>query len=125
MTGKQAVTTREQAPITTEPHQDAPEFNAAEIGAIAHLYRDEMYRSKIWRTSLDATTNWAVVTTGIAMSIAFSKPTPRCCRSSSFRSWSPSGCPKRAVTALRHLAHARAHAGGQLLCPAAARPGRA
>jgi hypothetical protein len=31
-----------------------------------------MYRSKIGRTRLDATTNWAVVTTGLAMSIAFS-----------------------------------------------------
>ena len=49
-----------------------PQFGAAEIGAIAHLYRGEMYRSKIWRTRLDATTNWAVVTTGIAMSVTFS-----------------------------------------------------
>jgi uncharacterized membrane protein len=31
-----------------------------------------MYRSKIWRTRLDATTNWAVATTGIALSVAFS-----------------------------------------------------
>src|SRR5262245_46328070 len=72
MTGEQAVTTTAQAPSTTTLHVDAAEFNAAEIGAIAHLYRGEMYRSKIWRTRLDATTNWAVVTTGIAMSIAFS-----------------------------------------------------
>jgi uncharacterized membrane protein len=49
-----------------------PQFGAAEIGAIAHLYRGEMYRSKIWRTRLDATTNWAVVTSGIAMSVTFS-----------------------------------------------------
>jgi uncharacterized membrane protein len=72
MTGEQAVATTPQAAITTEPHADGAEFNAAEIGAIAHLYRGEMYRSKIWRTRLDAATNWAVVTTGIAMSIAFS-----------------------------------------------------
>ena len=39
---------------------------------MAHLYRGEMYRSKIWRTRLDTTTNWAVVTTGIALSITFS-----------------------------------------------------
>ena len=69
--GEQAVMTTAHA-ATTELHADADEFNAAEIGAIAHLYRGEMYRSKIWRTRLDATTNWAVVTTGIAMSIAFS-----------------------------------------------------
>ena len=39
---------------------------------LAHLYRGEMYRSKVWRTRLDATTNWAVVTTGVAISVAFS-----------------------------------------------------
>ena len=49
-----------------------PQLNAAEIGALAHLYRGEMYRSKIWRTRLDTTTNWAVVTTGIAISATFS-----------------------------------------------------
>ncbi|HYZ25981.1 MAG TPA: DUF2270 domain-containing protein [Geminicoccaceae bacterium] len=58
--------------MTTEPGTAQPQFSAADIGAIAHLYRGEMYRSKVWRTRLDATTNWAVVTTGIAMSVAFS-----------------------------------------------------
>ncbi len=52
--------------------REEPHFSAAEIGAIAHLYRGEMYRSKIWRTRLDTTTNWAVVTTGIAMSVTYS-----------------------------------------------------
>src|SRR5215472_14052977 len=47
-------------------------FSAAEIGAIAHLYRAEIYRSTVWRTRLDSTTNWAVVTTGIALSATFS-----------------------------------------------------
>lgn len=47
-------------------------FSAAEIGAIAHLYRGEVYRSTIWRTRLDNTTNWSVVTLGIALSITFS-----------------------------------------------------
>ena len=47
-------------------------FSAAEIGAIAHLYRGEVYRSTIWRTRLDHTTNWSVVTLGIALSITFS-----------------------------------------------------
>nr|WP_027261345.1 DUF2270 domain-containing protein [Sedimentitalea nanhaiensis] len=49
-------------------------LNAAEIGAVAHLYRGEVYRSTIWRTRLDTTTNWAVVTLGVALSIAFSSP---------------------------------------------------
>lgn len=52
-----------------ESHE--PHYSAADIGAIAHLYRGEMYRSKIWRSRLDATTNWAVVTTGIALSVTF------------------------------------------------------
>ncbi|HEU0222714.1 MAG TPA: DUF2270 domain-containing protein [Paracoccaceae bacterium] len=47
-------------------------FNAAEIGALAHLYRGEIYRSTIWRTRLDTTTNWSVVTLGVALSITFS-----------------------------------------------------
>lgn len=50
------------------------EFNAAEIGALAHLYRGEVYRSTIWRTRLDHTTNWAVVALGIAVSVTFSSP---------------------------------------------------
>lgn len=49
-----------------------PAMSAAEIGALAHLYRGEIYRSTVWRTRLDATTNWAVVTTGIALSLAYS-----------------------------------------------------
>ena len=48
------------------------EFSAAEIGALAHLYRGEVYRSTVWRTRLDSTTNWAVVTTGIALSVTYS-----------------------------------------------------
>jgi uncharacterized membrane protein len=50
------------------------EFDTAELSAIAHLYRGEVYRSTIWRTRLDQTTNWAVVTTGLAMSLVFSGP---------------------------------------------------
>lgn len=50
------------------------DFSNAEMGVLAHLYRGEIYRSTIWRTRLDTTTNWAVVTLGIALSIAFSSP---------------------------------------------------
>jgi uncharacterized membrane protein len=34
-------------------------FSPAELAVIAHLYRGEVYRSTVWRTRLDATTNWA------------------------------------------------------------------
>src|ERR1700688_3075287 len=47
-------------------------FDAAEIGALAHLWRGEVYRSTVWRVRFDNTTNWAVVTTGIAFSASFS-----------------------------------------------------
>mgnify|MGYP000026504335 FL=1 len=52
--------------------QQPRSFNSADIGALAHLYRAEVYRSTIWRTRLDNTTNWSVVTLGIALSITFS-----------------------------------------------------
>lgn len=52
-----------------------PEFGTAEITALSHLYRGELYRSTVWRTRLDTTTNWAVVTTGIALSLTFSSET--------------------------------------------------
>ena len=61
----------------SEPDDAAPQrpCTAAEVGAIAHPYRAEIYRSTVWRTRLDSTTNWAVVTTGIALSAAFSGTT--------------------------------------------------
>jgi uncharacterized membrane protein len=61
--------------MTQNRREQQPEvqvFGPAEIGALAHLYRGEVYRSTVWRTRLDHTTNWAVVTLGIALSIAFS-----------------------------------------------------
>jgi hypothetical protein len=50
-------------------------FDTANITALSHLYRGELYRSTVWRTRLDATTNWAVVTTGLALSLTFSSET--------------------------------------------------
>lgn len=43
------------------------EFNTT----MAHFYRGEVSRSNTWRTRLDATTNWAVVTTGGALTFVF------------------------------------------------------
>lgn len=53
---------------------DRSKLSSSEVTAIAHLYRGEVYRSTIWRTRLDTTTNWAVVTLGIALSISYSSP---------------------------------------------------
>ena len=44
--------------------------------AMSHFFRAYIGRADIWRTRLDSTTNWAVVTTGAAISIAFSKHDP-------------------------------------------------
>ena len=49
-------------------------LDPAEIGALAHLYRGEVYRSTIWRTRLDNTTNWSVVTLGLALSVTYADP---------------------------------------------------
>src|SRR5437016_6703882 len=59
---------------TREPPPLAPresEFTPSEIAALSHLYRGEVYRSTVWRTRLDSSTNWAVVTTGIALSATY------------------------------------------------------
>lgn len=40
--------------------------------AMVHLFRAEITRANVWRTRLDATTNWAVISTGAGITIAFS-----------------------------------------------------
>jgi uncharacterized membrane protein len=47
------------------------DFNAAMV----HFFRAEISRANTWRQRLDATTNWAVLTTGAAISIAFRSET--------------------------------------------------
>jgi len=39
--------------------------------AMAHFFRAYITRADVWRSRLDSTTNWAVVTTGAAISLAF------------------------------------------------------
>ena len=65
--------------MTDKPGPDdaapaAARFDSSEFGLLAHLYRGEVYRSTVWRTRLDQTTNWAVVTTGLALSLTFAGP---------------------------------------------------
>lgn len=45
-----------------------------QASALVHLYRGEVARSNAWRQRLDATTNWAVITTGAAITFAFGTP---------------------------------------------------
>ncbi len=42
--------------------------------AIVHLYRAEIQRANMWRSRLDTTTNWSVVTSAGALTFAFSSP---------------------------------------------------
>ena len=58
---------------SADPDGDPPEAICGnkEVGALAHLYRAEVYRSTVWRQRLDQTTNWAVISTGIGLSVAF------------------------------------------------------
>jgi len=49
---------------------DAAHFTTA----MAHFYRGEMSRANTWRTRLDATTNWAVITVGAALTFVFGAP---------------------------------------------------
>lgn len=58
----------------SRPSRLDPVSGAKEIGALAHIYRAEVYRSTVWRQRLDMTTNWAVVSTGIGLSISFASP---------------------------------------------------
>lgn len=41
--------------------------------SMVHLFRAEVSRANVWRQRLDATTNWAVITTGAIISIAFAQ----------------------------------------------------
>ncbi|WP_232816560.1 DUF2270 domain-containing protein [Paracoccus zhejiangensis] len=54
--------------------RERKQLDSAEMGVLAHLYRGEVYRSTIWRTRLDTSTNWSVVTLGVALSITYSSP---------------------------------------------------
>jgi uncharacterized membrane protein len=44
------------------------------VTAMVHFFRAEVQRANTWRLRLDATTNWAVVSTGATLSVAFSQP---------------------------------------------------
>jgi uncharacterized membrane protein len=47
-------------------------FGTSEFAtAMVHFYRAEVSRANVWRQRLDATTNWAVISTGAALSFTF------------------------------------------------------
>jgi len=40
---------------------------------MVHFFRAEVQRANVWRSRLDATTNWAVVATGASLTVAFAQ----------------------------------------------------
>lgn len=51
------------------------EFKTSDFSAaMIHFYRAEIQRSNVWRTRLDTTTNWAIITAGAAISFVLSSP---------------------------------------------------
>jgi len=47
------------------------EFPASCLTVLAHFYRAEVYRSGVWRSRLDVTTNWAIISATATFSYAF------------------------------------------------------
>ena len=67
---------KSKPPLSDEPvwtyrgyELHAGEFNTAMV----HLFRAEVSRANVWRQRLDTTTNWAVITTGAVISLAFTQ----------------------------------------------------
>ncbi len=65
---------REAPPVRLE---DEPLTRPEYLSVMVHFYRAEVARSTIWRQRLDATTNWAVLTSAGMMSLAFHSPSSR------------------------------------------------
>ncbi len=51
--------------------EDYPLTRPEYISALVHLYRGELARANVWRSRLDTTTNWAVLTTMGLLSFGF------------------------------------------------------
>jgi len=84
MATKKASSTSTQKKKTTKKTEDPEEpvwtyrgykLKTSEfVAAMVHFFRAEVSRANVWRQRLDTTTNWAVVSTGATLSIAFSQP---------------------------------------------------
>ena len=57
--------------VAQADYESTPITRQEYISAMVHLYRGELYRATTWRIRLDATTNWAVLTTAGLLSVAF------------------------------------------------------
>lgn len=59
------------APVTGADFESFPLTRAEYISALVHLYRGQLARADAWRTRLDTTSNWAIITTMGLLSFAF------------------------------------------------------
>ena len=62
------------SPSADARFEDYPLTRVEYITVMAHFYRAEISRSTQWRQRLDATTNWAVLTTAGMLSFTFGSP---------------------------------------------------
>lgn len=58
---------------SADTFETSPLTRAEYINAVIHFYRGERSRADAWRSRLDPTTNWAVVTAGGMLSFAFTQ----------------------------------------------------
>jgi len=61
-------------PADTPEFEQDPLTRGEYITALAHFYRAEMHRSLVWRTRLDTTTNWAIVSTLAILTTSLNNP---------------------------------------------------
>jgi len=54
--------------------EESPLARGEYITALAHFYRAEMYRSMVWRTRLDTSTNWAIISTVAILTSSLNNP---------------------------------------------------
>ena len=59
---------------TRRGFEDYPLTRQEYISVMVHFYRGEIQRSTVWRQRLDATTNWAALTTAAMLSFSFATP---------------------------------------------------
>jgi len=63
-----------QLPADTPEFEQTPLTRGEYITALAHFYRAEMHRALIWRTRLDTTTNWAIISTLAILTASLNNP---------------------------------------------------
>ena len=62
------------SPAPPADYESTPLSRSEYIAAIVHLYRGELNRADSWRIRLDATTNWAILTTAGLLTFTFDQP---------------------------------------------------